>query len=171
MMFDRESLTVITDLTEKDIRFVVATILNGPSTGALTTGEVLAVIVYDMLKQLGYQTEHACSILKRFNIELYALGKTYEGADFKKPLKMTTLQLLDNQFALLSDKPNAIFNFTTLAQVERIPLPVLSVAIVLPKLYQRALMSLSSLRCRRSQEESRQDQQTAYEGVPEHIDQ
>lgn len=166
MMVDRESLTVITDLTLKDIRFVIGTILGGPTSGALTSGETLAVVVYDMLKQLGYQTEHACSILKHFNSEFCALGTLYDAADFEKPIKTITFQLLDNRFAFMSNKPGAIFDFTTLELVERIPLPVLSVAIVLPKLYQRVLTSLSSLRSRRSRDEVMPDQQTTCEDVP-----
>lgn len=174
MMVERKSLTLVTDLTEKDIRFVVNTILGGPPTGALSASETLSVIVYDMLKQLGYQTEHACSILKHFDATFHVLGCRYEDADFSKPLQTTVLQLLDNRFAFIWSNPEidkSVFDFTTLESVEQIPLPVLSVAIVLPKLYQRVLTSLSSLRCRRSQEEARTGPRTAYEGVPERIDQ
>jgi hypothetical protein len=146
-MFTWSTIQGVSSLEPKDIRFVLLTLLDSrTSDKSVTSGEALCLLVYDLLTQLGFKQEHCSSIVKHYKESLYSLGRMLEG---QKHVPMAALSLMDNRFSALmgmgKDKEPSIYDFIEMDAVERVPIPVLSVSIVLPRLYQRALKAATVL--------------------------
>lgn len=145
-MIERAAIQAVTNLEPMEIRFIVHTILSGPPEGALTEGEFLALLVYDLLKEMGFSKEPSASLIKNFKSEFERLGKEYAILESGAPVKAVTLQLVDNRYAFLSDKNGEVYDLKALERVQRIPVPVLSLSIVLPRLFQRSLLAVQGPR-------------------------
>jgi len=137
-MFTRSLIEQCTRLSERDIQYVMRVCLGRTAKGPLTAGEALAVLIYDLLKQMGFSTEDLTSLLIHLRERVLELGKAYETARPGDKVPITTLQILDNQWVCLSGDKE-VYDFRKMASVPRIPAPVLSLAVALPALYRRAL--------------------------------
>ena len=142
-MFTRELIKAATNLSNQDVAYVLGVVLRRKGIkGPVSGGEALCLLIYDLIKQMGFPAEQVTAIVSHFGDELLAHGKMLE-SEWGEETRMTLLQILDNRFAMLLGNPMA-YDFIDLEPVKQIPLPVLSVAIALPRLYQRALLMRST---------------------------
>ena len=146
-MFTLPTITQLTRLTEQDIRFVLVTILDAPGTGVIAPGEFMCLLLYDLLKACGFQVEHMVPILKHFNHELYEVGRK---CDCHQPTS-GVLVIADNRYVSL-DLKEKVYDIIGMQELSQLPVPVVSLAVVLPALYQRALLALKAPACLRAAE-------------------
>ena len=147
-MFTLQVITQLTRLDLQDIRFVLVTILDAPGAGVVTSGEFMALLVYDLLKSCGFQMEQLVPILKHFKEEFYECGR---GCEAQKMVKSGSLVIADNRYVSINSKPIA-YDLIEMREVSQLPVPVVSLAIVLPMLYQRAVSALKGPACPRAAE-------------------
>jgi hypothetical protein len=140
-MFTRDVVKAVTRLGDGDIQYVLTVCLQRSVKGPLTAGELLVLMVYDLLKQLGFSTEHLTALTMHCKDRILELGKKDESCEKGDEIRVATLQILDNQWVMMSGDEE-VYNFRRMESAPRIGVPVLSLAIVLPRLYQRALSTL-----------------------------
>lgn len=152
MIFDLQALAAVTSRTESEIKYLLRTVLDAPPANYISAGELLAVLVYDLLREMGYSPETSGGIIKQYKSDWLRLGKIYAAAKPEEKVGVSALQLLDNRYVMLMEKELAekLFDFKALEQVERVPTPVLSLLIVLPELWRRAAAGLATLSDRRT---------------------
>ena len=143
-MFTWNALCSISELREADIRFVLSTLLNSPvgNDKVATSGEALALLVYDLLQVSGFPKERTSALVKFFKPQFIELGRTLDAAKLGDKTPLTAISIADNRYAFWVGRKEG-YDLTELVVVEKVPVPVLSLSIVLPKLYQRALRVLS----------------------------
>jgi len=142
-MFTWDVIRAATRLEDSDIRYILKACLRRTvPKGPLTSGETLVMLVYDLLKQLGFTTEDLTSILLHCGDRLLEIGKGYEMLRKGDKVEPVTLQILDNAWVMFSGNEKA-YGFRQMESAKRLPVPVLSLGIVLPRLYQRALSVVS----------------------------
>lgn len=103
----------------------------------------LLVLVFDVLLQLGFAKDQLIALLCEFEGPLLDLGDKYSAAKPGDVLDSAMLQVLDNRFVTLYYEPQPdplppIYDLIEAERVTRIPIPCLSLAVVLPQLYLRA---------------------------------
>lgn len=156
MMIEHAAIEAVTSLSATDIRYVSATILRGPAKGPATPGEFLAMLVYDLLRQSGFSQEPASALLARYADAFKKLGRIYGAAQPGDNVPTVLIQIMDNRYVSWSDQTNqeddeTIYDFKDLESVPQIRTPVLSLVIVLPELWTRAVGALAQLSDRSSQ--------------------
>ena len=137
-MFTLQVITQLTRLDLQDIRFVLVTILDAPGSGVVASGELMALLVYDLLKSCGFQVEQLVPILKHFKEDFYECGRECEA---HKMVKSGSLVIADNRYVSMNSK-DKVYDIIEMREVSQLPVPVVSLAIVLPMLYQRAVSML-----------------------------
>ena len=148
-MFTSEAICSVTSLEPKDIRFVLKTVLDKSEAKVLTSGEALALLVYDFLIQLNFKAEQVAALVKRYEDTFLKLGRELAACAPDAAVSMTTLVVADNRYAFIGKDG---YDLTELVAVESVPVPVLSLSIVLPRLYQRAVAVLSARHRQRTEE-------------------
>lgn len=141
-MFTRELVQQLTRLEPTDIAFLVTTVLDGPPKGAVTEGEFLLLLLYDILKSHGLRQEHLVALLKHYRRPVLEWVKDMVAA--KKPVPAMALVIADGRYAGLTNEEE-VFDFTELETVAQIPVPVVSLSVVLPTLYWRAVEAAQAL--------------------------
>ena len=144
MMIERAALSQLVTLPDRDISYVLSTLLRRPSKGAVTAGELLALLVYDLLRSTGFSVEAASAILLQFQKELMDLGRVYGAAQPGDSVESLLLQIMDNRYACIStpEAPGTIFDFIESVEVQQPRTPVLSLVLVLPELWTRSVLVL-----------------------------
>lgn len=103
----------------------------------------LLVLVFDVLLQLGFAKDELIAMLCEFESVLLELGGKYAAARPGDRLGTALLHILDNRFAEITlecdREPEKVYDLKAAELVERFPSPCLSLAVVLPQLYRRAL--------------------------------
>jgi hypothetical protein len=145
-MYTNDLVKAVTRLSDADIRYAMTVCLNQTSQGPYTGGELLPLLVYDLLKSLGFTVEHVTAIVIQTRDQLKTLGNSYENAKPGDQFTLSVLEILDNRYMTISDREGVKegFDFTRMESVQRIPKPVLSLALSLPGLYERALATALS---------------------------
>lgn len=168
------SMCAVTDLQVSDIRFVLHTLLNRSITGprVLNTGESLALAIYDLLKQMKFNAEDTSTLIKTYAKNIFDIGKLIDVSyaesvtDVKHKIPMSILSVLDNRYATWdAGKP---FDLKEMVWLEQLPVPVLSLSIVIPRLCQRVLKAGLSLRDRHVRVEEQTVPETICKADCEH---
>lgn len=148
-MVTHEAIQAITSLSLTDIRYVSATILRGPAKGPAAPGEFLALLVYDLLRQSGFDQEPASAILAHYAEAFKKLGRIYGASQPGDSVPTVLLQIMDNRYVSWSNQTEeddgALYDFKDLEPVKQIRTPVLSLVVVLPELWTRAVAGLARL--------------------------
>ena len=143
-MYTRDVVKTVTHLEDSDIKYVLGVCLRRPIPDNLvSSGELLTLLVYDLLKQLGFTSERLASIFMHCGDRLMKIGKSYEIVKKGDKVPMVALQIEDNTLVMFSDETE-VYDFRKMELVEQTAVPVLSLGIVLPVLYQRALSTALS---------------------------
>jgi len=167
-MFTRSVIQTITSLESKDINFVLRTLLDQPVLDAtVTPGEALCLCLYDMLIQMQYKTEDISAVIKAYKDRIFECGKLYTDLQASKRVKMQVLVLSDGRYAIWGGEAEAIYDFKEMEWLEQLPIPVWTLSIVLPRLYQRVLKAAVSLDHQRAQAADAQHLETIDGAVPE----
>lgn len=112
-------------------------------------GEVLTILLYDLMKQQGYTDKQLYPMLTFFNKELVEVSKSFvHGAG--QHLPMVSLQTFDNRFAGLAGyggmAPLKYYDMGESKPVTgKLPPPLVSGLIVIPELIGRARKCVANL--------------------------
>jgi hypothetical protein len=105
----------------------------------LNDSVILLVLVFDIMVQLGFEKDQVMSMLCEFEAPLLELGDQYAASKTCDMVKAATMQILDNRYVTLPRMTDIVYDLRAAAAVAQIPTPCLSLALVLPQLYRRAL--------------------------------
>ncbi len=113
----------------------------------LTEGQALAILVGNMLDELGFPAPIYLSIIRKMfdTIEEYGKRLRERVSNLEKKLPVALLQIMDNRWALIHDGDKAvgkIFDFRDIKELTALPQqPVMSLGIALPGLFHRVIGS------------------------------
>jgi len=154
-----EELCAICGTEKRDAQMALEFLELEYSEDGLDGGTFLCLAVYDMLCQLGMR-ENALLIVKKFFKEIYEVGNDCSKHQHEKH-KFAVLQINNNRFAWITNDHDRVLDIKELSWVERCPLPIVFVGIVLPGLFERAVAALEQLR---DQQRVKASQQLSQEG-------
>lgn len=151
MKIEFESLLGCTSFTNVgEMRSVIHTLTGASDIDSVGPGELLVLLVYDMLIRVNFNHQQVMTFLTFFKKELLELGEEYEKKfSMKLPVPMETVQIADGRYACLATKRKMV-DIRNAVEVERIQVPVWSFLIALPALWQHALGNLQGPSDRRS---------------------
>lgn len=155
MFLGMDEIRTLTGLEEPDIRFLCSFVVCRPET-AIRKRDLLPLLVFDILKKMGYTDRHCTTIVHHFRGQLLHAGMEYDEAKVGDKFVMKTLNVLDNRYATISTEPKNVFDFKKSERVQQLPMPTVSLALALPKLFGRALEAVPALPCPRSEVEGPQ---------------
>lgn len=120
-----------------------------PAGAQIRDGEVLTVLLFDLMKQQGYAAEQLYPMLSFFNKELCDISKSFMHDKFQH-IPMVALQTFDNRFAGIAGygkgMPTKFYDMVEKKPVtERLPSPLISGLVVIPELILRARRCVSNL--------------------------
>lgn len=156
MFLSVDDIFVLTGLKEPDIRLLCDLVVCRPIT-AVRRRDLLPLLVYDILEKMGFAERARTAIVRHFRGQLLCVGKVYTEAKPGDKLTLMTLNVFDNHYAAVSTEPDNIFDFKKMESVQQFPMPTVSLALALPKLFERALEALPEPSYQRSEVEDRQE--------------
>jgi len=136
-MFTADFVKGATRLSDENIRYVLTVCLHRKVEGPVTSGELLCLLVFDLLKGMGFSVEHLTAILLHCGERLIGIGKVFDLAKPGDEIEFQSLQILDNRWVVMNEE--VPYDFTKMEPAPQSPLPVLSLAVALPRLYQLAI--------------------------------
>ena len=167
-MFTYLMMQTITSLEPKDIRFVLRTLLDRPTSDTTVTAEeALCLCLYDMLSQMQYKTEDISAIIKAYKDRIFECGRMYANTQSNKKVKIQVLLIADGRYAVWGGNAEGIYDFKEMVWLEQLPIPVWTLSIVLPRLYQRVIKAAGALDRRREQAEAEQHLEIVDGAFPE----
>ena len=145
-----------TSLEHSDLNSLVQVIFHHDAEVDVRDGEVLTILLYDLMKQQGYSDKQLYPMLAFFNKELVEVSKSFMHEKGQR-LPMVSLQTFDNRFVGLAGyggmHPLKFYDMGESKPVtEKLPPPLVSGLIVIPELLVRARRCVSNLA--RSQSEA-----------------
>lgn len=117
----------------KDLRFALNTLLDTRSE-ELSGGQVVVLLLYDILQQVGFDLQKTITILKFYKEPLLKLGDELACARTRK--KVTMLMAFDSNWVSLSSE-KGLLSLTTGECEEQCPQPIVSLCFALPTLFHR----------------------------------
>jgi len=120
-----------------------------PDDVQVRDGEVLTILLFDLMKQQGYTAEQLYPMLIFFNKELCDISKSFMHDKFHQ-LPMVAMQTFDNRFAGIAGygkgMPTKFYDMLEKRAVtEKLPSPLVSGLVVIPELILRARRCVSNL--------------------------
>lgn len=147
MSFTVDEVAAVTKLQPSVIRYLVTVILR-QDVQAITAESLMAILAFDMLKLYGFSTEDCSAIISQFAPRIFEVGRSCQNAVPGDQLELVTLTIYDGRLAAVGEE---LFDFKTMAVSSSAPLPTTFAGIALPRLYQRALLAVESLRGSRAE--------------------
>lgn len=141
-----------------------------PEDVQVRDGEVLTILLFDLMKQQGYTAEQLYPMLSYFNKELCDISKSFMHDKFRH-IPMVALQTFDNRFAGIAGygrgTPTKFYDMAEKRPVtEKLPSPLVSGLVVIPELILRARRCVSNLARSHSEAANSPEAQTAPPTVP-----
>lgn len=168
-------LSQVVELSTADIHGLVQVIFHrdlaeDPEDLHVRDGEVLTVLLFDLMKQQGYEDNQLYPMLHFFNKELVEVSKSFMHGKMKH-VPMVSLQTFDNRFAGLAGyggmHPKKFYDMSEKKPVTgKLPKPLLSSLIVIPELIGRAQRCVAALARSQSEAEASKGSQRSAEASP-----
>lgn len=138
LMLDSNEIAVVTGMVEKDVRFIADLLFDRTE---LNIDETIVFATFQLLRSLGFNWNDCIAITKHFKSTLCRIPATARAS--KNGLPMTVMNIADNRFVSIGlGKDNKVFDLKEKVTVEHFPLPLVSVMIVLTKLYRHVASTL-----------------------------
>lgn len=146
-LLNLEETCAVTSLKAADVRMLMGT---REEKVVVEAASFLKILVYDALVNIGVEEKQAREVLNVFGPTLSELGSRYSKMEPGQKISVSVLQLLDSRYITIVGS-DFVLDLTEMKRVVRMPVPLLSVGIVLPELFARAQSGLLKHRAVRSE--------------------
>lgn len=144
IVYPAMQILTLTHLEQADLGVIRGQILKRPLPhDFVERQELIFYLLYDLLGKMGFQTTHRMGILEHFKDSLLKCGVQYAATLKHEAVPLTMLQIMDNRYASVVGI-DEIYDFKATVSLRRIQTPIVSLVVVLPKLYWHGLLALES---------------------------